>query len=86
MEQQVSVKARLFSSYCNVFHSSMWVAFPKRQGWARVNKLANAKVNKSRSSLLRHVLLGGGGPHVKTTPSEINIVHKRLIMGLEFKV
>lgn len=66
VEHQGSVKARLASSHCSLFHSSRWVAFPKGQGGVGVNRLASTKVKRSRSYLLRHVLFGGGGLHAKT--------------------
>lgn len=65
VRHQMSVKVRLHSSHCSLFHSSIWVANPKSQGGGRVDKLPSTKVKRNRSCL-RHVLFGGGGLHAKT--------------------
>lgn len=59
---------------------------PQRPCGGRMNKLANTKVKRSRSYLLRHVLFGGSSLMPRQTPPKINMVHKRLIMSLDFGI
>lgn len=59
---------------------------PQRPCRGRMNKLGNTKVKRSRSYLLRHVLLGESSLMPRQTPPKINMVHKRLIMSLDFGI